>query len=67
MIEKNSAETTVADATIPDPDELDQIDVEEMNDIPLPQKVSHDFDASEEDDGNDKEDSTQGDEGIDDA
>jgi hypothetical protein len=46
--------TTVADATIPDPEELDQRDVEELHDIPVPEKVRRDFNAGGE--GADDED-----------
>jgi len=83
----------VHDGNGPDPEEL-ETNTEEEVDIPLPEKVSHDFDATgngpddeelvkawknqerdtdehveigeEPDDSEDKEDLSQGDEGIDD-
>ena len=73
---------TTADATIPDPEEMGERNVEELHDIPLPDRVRRDIHAGE--DGPDDEDvnqevdldddlpvrkgedMTQGDEGIDD-
>lgn len=77
MSDEFSVNKTTADATIPDPEELGQRNVEELHDIPLPEKVSKDFGAGGDDanedveldddlpDG-DKEDLSHGDEGIDD-
>ncbi|MDZ4286822.1 MAG: hypothetical protein U0984_02625 [Prosthecobacter sp.] len=83
MIGNSSAKTTIADATIPDPEELEQRDVGELRGIPMPRKVRRDRDSAEEgaddEDVNEdveldddlpdreKEDLQQGDEGIDDA
>jgi hypothetical protein len=75
------SQTTIADGNSPDPEELDTRTEEEV-DIPLPERVSHDFDAidnepddeeilqdwknKEQEPGEDKEDLQHGDEGIDD-
>jgi hypothetical protein len=66
---------TVSDATIPDPEEMDERDVGELHDIPLPERVRKDIHAGgapnekvELDDGIDtggEEDLAHGDEGID--
>jgi hypothetical protein len=76
-----SADKTVHDATIPDPEELDQRDVGELRDIPAPERVRRDSHAGGEGPDDEKvnedvdldddlptrrkEDLTQGDEGID--
>ena len=67
---------TKHDATIPDPEELDERDVGELRDIPLPERVRRDIhagadanEAAELDDdipSHPREDLTHGDEGIDD-
>jgi hypothetical protein len=65
---------TVSDATIPDPEEMDEREVGELHDIPLPERVRRDIHAGgaanekvDLDDGIDTdqaEDLTHGDEGI---
>jgi hypothetical protein len=68
---------TVSDTTIPDPDELDEREIGELNDMPLPERVRHDIHADNRpperevdlDDGipsDDRKDAAQGDEGVDD-
>ncbi|HYF34476.1 MAG TPA: hypothetical protein VD994_04230 [Prosthecobacter sp.] len=81
-MKQNRTAKTVSDATIPDPEELDERDVGELHDIPLPERVRRDIhaggDGPDDEDVNEEvdlddglpvrkgEDLTHGDEGIDD-
>jgi hypothetical protein len=78
----NRTTKTTSDATIPDPEELGERDVQELHDIPLPERVRRDIHAGgegpDDEDVNAEvdldddlpvrkgEDLTHGDEGIDD-